>query len=174
MSIHGFFISFTKRELKICVLLGTLEITSLSGVTVFLIKLIDLEAFFLTDLTPGACIEGTCTRDIYTSGTCSGGTYIGAGSTGVACTGSSYTMGACTKGAYTKSTCFRGIGTRDTCTGDTCARSACIKDDGPDSIGTEGSNMKSACTGGAGVVEHLRIYLQSFLISEMGGAGLEI
>ena len=168
--MHGSLISFTKRKLKTYVLLGTSsKVTSLSGVTVSLTGVTDLEASFLKSPAPSACIEGTYARGTYTRGTCFGGICTEAASTAGACTESSCAMGACTEGAY-----LGGAGTKDICTGGTCARGACIKDVGPESTGTEGAGTESACTGGARVVKYSRIYSQSFSFLGVGGAGLEI
>ena len=168
--MHGSFILFTKRELKTRVLLRTsLEVTSLLGMTVSLAGVTDLKASFLRSLAPGAYIEGTCARGAYTKGTYYGSICTETTSTEGAYTKSFCAMGTCTKGAYIKGAYLRGVGTRDTCTGDTYARGACIQD-----IGPEGTGTKSACTRSAGVVEHSRIHSQSFLISEVRGAGLKI
>lgn len=75
LSMHKFFISFTKWELKICVLVGTSsEVTFLLGVTVSLAGVIDLEASFLRNPASGTCIEGLYARGAYTKSTCFEGT----------------------------------------------------------------------------------------------------
>ena len=75
----------------------------------------------------------------------------------------------------------KDVDAESACTGSTCAENAssavgaCIKDAGPEGTSTEGTGMESACTGGAGAVEHSGIHSQSFQISEMKlfGTGLE-
>lgn len=67
--MHRSFFSFTKREMKTCVLLGTsLEVTSLLEITVFLAGMTDVEVSFSKNVAPDACIENTCARDAYIPG----------------------------------------------------------------------------------------------------------
>lgn len=76
--MHGFFISFPKRELgtsilldirlKIITFLGlinSLEVTFLLEVTVFLTRVTDLEAFFLKSLISDPCIDSTYINGTY-------------------------------------------------------------------------------------------------------------
>lgn len=100
--MRRFFISFTKQELKTCILLGiSSELMSLSGVTVSLAGITDLETSFLSCPASAACIGGTCV--------------------GVACSaGNTCIKGTGTEGTYAKSTCTGFIGaagTESACTG---------------------------------------------------------
>lgn len=86
-----------------------------------------------------------------------------------------------TKNADAKSTYIgsaKSFSTRDAYINNICARgtyaenafsavSVCINSTSPDSTCIEGANRKNACAGSACTVKHSRIYLQSFLISEM-------
>lgn len=135
--MHRSFISFTKQELKICVLLKTfLKVTSLLEITIFLAKVIDLKAFFLKSSALDACIGGISTKGAYTRDNCFEGSYIGAANIGNTCnrrfyTINPYTKGVCTKNTYTKSACIKGaytknISTKSSCTNGICTKSACL------------------------------------------------
>lgn len=105
-------------------------------VTLFSVKVIDLQVSFSKSLILVICIRVTCVRDACTRNTYFGGIWIRVVGTKNAYTGSFYTINTCTEGAYingacTKSACLGSVGTKDSCTEsiyikDTCIKGICI------------------------------------------------
>ncbi len=115
-SIHVSFISFTKPELKTCVLLKTsLEVTSLLGMTVSCVLLrtssevtsVSRVTVFLVEVACSVwntCVKGTGTEGACITGTCVGRAYIGS-----VCTGSTCAESACTGVASDEDVCIGSV-----------------------------------------------------------------
>lgn len=162
--MHGSFISFTKRGLNTCVLLGISSgVTTLSEVTNFLgsttCQLLGISSGMttLSEVTNSLsriacsagsiCVKGAGRENIITESTCTGDVFTRA--VGIGGARGDSIMGAGIRGAGIRDTWFGNTYTSSDCVGSTSAKDACIEGiDVRDTCAGIATSAKNACIGG--------------------------